>query len=71
MCFTDRKKAYNHMYNCRKKLTCKRCSLPFQEWKSLLNHGEIAHPKIEYKICHSFSTTEVLFEQHMKRYHNS
>ena len=28
-CFTDRKKVYNHMYNCQKKLSCKRCNLPF------------------------------------------
>ena len=23
LCFIDRKKAYNHMYNCTKKLTCR------------------------------------------------
>ena len=53
-CFTDRKKAYNHMYNCHKKLSGKRCNLPFQESKSLLKHCEIAHPKGECQICHSF-----------------
>ena len=70
-CFTGRKKAYNHMYNCRKKLSCKRCNMPFQEWKSLLKHYEIAHPKIECEICHSFFTSDVLCQQHMRRYHHS
>ena len=59
------------MYNCTKKLTCRGYSLPFCNWKSLLNHCEIVHPKIKCKICHSFFTSEILFEQHMKRYHNS
>ena len=54
LCFVDKKKSYNHMYNCRKKLTCKRCSLPFCNWKSLLNHCKIVHPEIECKICGSF-----------------
>ena len=71
LCFVDKKKAYNHMHNCRKKLTCKRCSLRFCDWKSLLNHCKIVHPKIECKICCSFFTSEMLFEQHTKRYHNT
>ena len=70
LCFVD-KKAYNHMYNCRKKFTCKRCSLPFRDLKLLLNHCKIVHPKIECKICCSFFTSEILFEQHTKRYHNT
>ena len=70
-CFTDRKKAYNHMYKCHKKLSCKRSNLPVQEWKSFLKHCEIAQPKIECQICHSYFTSEVLCEQHMNRYHHS
>ena len=53
-CFTDKKKVFNLMYNCQKKWSCKRCNLPFWEWKSLLKHCEIAHPKIECQIYHIF-----------------
>ena len=64
-------KTYNHMYKCRKKLTCRKCSISFQDWKKLLHHHEIAHPRIECKICSSFFTTQELLDKHMKRYHNS
>ena len=72
MCFSEKKnKIYNHIYKCRKKFTCRRCSMPFQDWKKLLDHCQIAHPRIECKICSSFFISKELLDQHMKRYHNS
>ena len=53
MCSTEKRKSYNHMYSCTKKLKCKRCSVAFRDWKSLLNHCKIEHPKVDCKVCHS------------------
>ena len=71
LCFVDKKRLIIICIIVEKKFTCKRCSLPFHDWKSLLNHCKIVHPKIECKICCSFFTSEILFEQHTKRYHNT
>ena len=47
------------------------CCLPFQNWKLLFKHCEIVHPHIVCKICNSFVTTEIVCEDHMKKYQNS
>ena len=45
MCFHEKKQTYNHMYKCRKKFTCKRCSLPFQDWKKIVKSMSDCTPK--------------------------
>ena len=64
-------KVYNHIYKCRKKFTCRRCSMPFQDWKKLLYHCEIAHPRIRVRFIVVFFISKELLDKHMKRYHSS
>ena len=45
--------------------------MPFQDWKKLLYHCQIAHPRVECKICSSFFISKKVLDKHMKRYHNS
>ena len=45
--------------------------MPFQDWKKLLDHCQIAHPGIECKIFSSFFISKELLDKHMKRYQNS
>ena len=73
MCFCEKKTRFTITYirSVERKFTCRRCSIPFQDWKKLLYHCEIAHPRIECKICSSFFISKKLLDKHMKRYHNS
>ena len=70
LCLVDKKRLII-IWIIVEKNPCRRCSLPFCDWKLLLNHCKIVHPKIECKICSSFFSSKILFEQHTKRYHNT
>ena len=64
--FTPKEVTMESVHYC-----CFWCCLPFQNWKLLFKHCEIVHPHIVCKICNSFVTTEIVFEDHMKKYQNS
>ena len=44
-CFSEKKQTYNCMYKCRKKITCQRCSLLFQDWKKIVKTLSDCTPK--------------------------